>query len=131
MPERIAEMSRQRGDLFAETFAQKWHMPYLELSGCTPITSVAEPDERARLPIRAHAVLRQLRSLRPDSATGPDGIPARILRECAVALAVPVAKLTRRIITLGIWPRSWCAQVFLAQGIFRSDLRSSRPVLNP
>ena len=40
-------------------------------------------------------------------ATGPDGLPARVLRECAKELAMPVTLLVRKLLHYGHWPTSW------------------------
>ena len=42
-----------------------------------------------------------------DSGTGPDGLSTHVLNECAHELALPVAKLIRRIIAHGMWPSAW------------------------
>ena len=57
--------------------------------------------------IRTRAVKRELRRLRPDQATGPDGIPAIVLRTLAPQLAHPVAILCRRAFRDGCWPQPW------------------------
>ena len=49
----------------------------------------------------------ELHSLREDSGTGPDELPARILKQCAAQLAMPVAILVMRILMLGVWPDAW------------------------
>ena len=49
----------------------------------------------------------KLSSLRPDSATGPDLLPARILKEMAAGLVKPVALLTCKIVDSGKWPDMW------------------------
>ena len=42
-----------------------------------------------------------------NSGTGPDMLPARILKFCAEELAVAVLKLAERILETGIWPDGW------------------------
>ena len=97
-----------KANVFAETFARKWVSPDLELNCYTPVPQRAARDDRVLLPLRSGAAPAELRALRPDSGTGPDELPARILRECAQVLALPVAKLARRILDCGHWPRCWC-----------------------
>ena len=46
-------------------------------------------------------------ALREDSGTGPDTLPARILKKCSGALAKPVLLLTLCILQTGVWPRLW------------------------
>ena len=53
------------------------------------------------------AAERVLGKLKVDSATGPDYLPARILKMCAAALALPVYLLTMAILREGIWPSMW------------------------
>ena len=45
-----------------------------------------------------------LLALREDSATGPHGLPTKIIEECAAALAGPFVILARIIIREGRWP---------------------------
>ena len=59
------------------------------------------------LPIRKRVVMKSLSSLRDDSGTGPDKLPARILKKCAAVLAVAVALLARIILRDGVWPNLW------------------------
>ena len=48
-----------------------------------------------------------LQELRSDSATGPDAIPTRILKECAKQLARPLLILANLILDNGRWPDIW------------------------
>ena len=48
------------------------------------------------VPVRCRMVRRLLAELSEDLATGPDGLPARILRNLADELALPVAILSHR-----------------------------------
>ena len=45
--------------------------------------------------------------LRIDSGTGPDLLPARILKCCSAALAKPVLSLMTCILVTGVWPQLW------------------------
>ena len=59
------------------------------------------------LPVRLRKVSAELRRLRPDSSTGPDGISALFLKECSVALAFPLTLLARAVLSQGRWPQGW------------------------
>ena len=45
-----------------------------------------------------------MKSLREDSATGPDLVPTRIIKHCADSLAIPVYLLAMTILRTGRWP---------------------------
>ena len=57
--------------------------------------------------IRARHVKDSLDKLDVDSGTGPDGLAARVLKICSRELSLPLAKLIRRIVVLGLWPSAW------------------------
>ena len=48
-----------------------------------------------------------MKKLREDGATGPDSLPARILKQCATELAWPVLLLFLCILQSGVWPELW------------------------
>ena len=52
-------------------------------------------------------LVRLLQQLVVGKACGPDGLSARILRECAVELAVPLCKLFNMSLRHGIFPEQW------------------------
>ena len=99
-----------KANAFADTFTKKWVTPLLETNefSAVPPCEDVQPDSRALIAIRVRCAAQELRGLRAESATGPDLLPARISRECAMSLALPVAKLARRIVACGAWPRMWC-----------------------
>ena len=57
--------------------------------------------------IRSRIILKLLLELDVCKATGPDGIPARVLRELAKEICVPLAILFRRMLKEGKWPARW------------------------
>ena len=57
--------------------------------------------------IRQRWTLNILKTLDVECATGPDAIAARVLRECANELALPITRLTRKLVAEGIWPECW------------------------
>ena len=59
------------------------------------------------LVIRSRYVRRVLRLLDAHSGTGPDGISARVLRECRGTLELPVLLLARVIFNQGRWLLIW------------------------
>ena len=48
-----------------------------------------------------------LAGLRDDSSTGPDLLPARILKRCAEQLAKSLRSLLQRMLETKSWPESW------------------------
>ena len=58
------------------------------------------------------------------SGTGPDDLPARILKMCAKQMALPIALLTFRIIGTGHWPEIWLTHwivpIYKRDKVFRS-----------
>jgi len=57
--------------------------------------------------IRRRWVINILRNLDPYKTSGPDGLPGRILRECAHELATPICMIARGFVQLGVWPETW------------------------
>ena len=95
----------EKAQLLSDTFAAKSVLP-------PPPTDPAEyPEPTVKmsgfLVIRARAVKRILKALNVSKATGPDRVPARLLRECSTELAAPLAVLARRMLNEAVWPESW------------------------
>ena len=68
-------------------------------------TPKAHPDvevEKAECP--SLSSIQKLLSALKNTATGPDLVPARVLRECAPELAVPVQLLLQLILKCKVWP---------------------------
>jgi len=82
----------QKANLFAATFSSKYKMPdeiHNEFSAIAPSGSSMNNE---RVPTLSGAI-HVLEQLDPSSATGPDELPTRILRECATSLALPLLLL--------------------------------------
>ena len=101
-----ARTKKEKAELLVDTFAKKWVLPepHENTYSFIPETSSA-PD--TWIPIRARHALRFLSSLNESSATGPDNISARVLRQLAPALALPFTLLARSIVHHGRWPDVW------------------------
>lgn len=95
----------EKAQLLADTFADKCTLP----PASEHDVPVAEPAAQLSgfLPIRARTAKKILKAIDPDKATGPDGLPGRILRQCASELAAPLAIFARRMVADGAWPELW------------------------
>eukprot|EP00959_Pyramimonas_sp_CCMP1952_P403700 8459644-Pyramimonas_sp.AAC.1 len=97
-----------KAEVFADCFVAEWSLPtevqneFSDLS--TPLLASPLPSF---LPLRTHAARRCLQQLKEDSGTGPDLIPAIVLKRCSKALSIPLTRLARRIIDSGEWPQCW------------------------
>jgi len=60
-----------------------------------------------RFAIRTRTVKQMLQKLRLDQATGPDGFSAKLLRQLADVICLPLAMLIRRIFNEATWPQLW------------------------
>ena len=95
-----------KADLLAHAFSSKYHLP-AEIEEADEV--LADPPTKMSncVLVRERWVLRELRNLREDQSTGPDGLPARILRQCARQLSRFVTTLIRMMLLLGRWPAMW------------------------
>ena len=57
--------------------------------------------------VRTRNVRKALKALDEDKSTGPDRLAGKLLKRCAETLALPVAKLTRKVLHEGTWPTLW------------------------
>ena len=64
-------------------------------------------DSIPALIIRQEGVLKLLESIKVNKAVGPDGIPNRVLKECASELAPAITKIFQSSINSGILPDDW------------------------
>ena len=68
--------------------------------------------------------LGTLEALDDVSGTGPDRLPARILKICANQLSAPVCNLAERILETGGWPAiwrdHWVASIFKRHAVFEA-----------
>ena len=95
-----------KATLLANTFSAKCVVPELEVNF---FSSVAENEipEIDGGKISSKLAYEKMMALKPESATGPDLLPTRVLIEMASSLAEPVAILAQRILDTGEWPDSW------------------------
>jgi hypothetical protein len=96
--------AKGKANLFAQTFASKSVLPPGPAGDV-----IGEPAQQMSsfLALRLRWATRILKGIREDSATGPDGLPGRILKRCHTALAIPITKLARRMLHEGVWPEAW------------------------
>ena len=96
----------EKAKLFARTFQSKYGCPTPEVNEYSEI----EVSDRQQLvndspnPEKADAILKKLNK---DSATGPDHVPARILKMFHSELSVPIAKLAQQVLRQRRWPEIW------------------------
>jgi len=103
-----AKSSEEKAEHLMQSFDSRSQLPDLEDN---IFNAAPKPEAELKmcgfLPIRHRCVKKILNTLNETSATGPDGIPARILKHCSSSLALPIALLTRFILHSGEWPNTW------------------------
>ena len=91
--------SKAKADIFAAIFSEKNALP-------DPVEDqfVGAPTQFQEdfVAIRCRSTLKLLRNLNVFKATGPDHIPAKILKGLAEVLALPLTLLRRRILQEGM-----------------------------
>ena len=95
----------------AEELAEVWRLKSQLPTSVTNIYTELEPITQAkmfRVPrLSVSSVYALLRDLDATSGTGPDRLPARVLKECAAELALPLTLLVRKLIREKCWPACW------------------------
>ena len=94
----------KKAELFAETFAAKAKLPAVQGEWIPKQLGTKQSD---LLLLRTKASENILKNLDADKATGPDALPAKILKICSAQLAVPVTLLARRMLSCEVWPGCW------------------------
>ena len=87
-------------------------------------------DKRFQLcPTTTDKVLSLLNKLNKSKATGLDMISARLIRECADLICIPICNIFNQSIGQGIFPYDWkCAKVApLFKAGDRNDVNNYRP----
>ena len=95
-----------KANLFAEKFAAKYSLITEEQNVYSYISQNTPVQLKEPVPTEEVAA-KILRGLQEDSATGPDMLPTRMLRECADVLAGPFRILALLILEQGSWPQAW------------------------
>ena len=112
--EKAAELSR--------VFRNKSVLPEPSVNDYTPLEEPRAVQMNGFLRVRVRTVKRILKNLDETSGTGPDLLPARILKTCFAELALPVTLLTRKLLSEGRWPNCW--RTHWVQSIFKKESRA-------
>ena len=91
--------------MFATTFAGKATLP--EESVDCPFFGKPDAEFDEFVALRSRYTAKLLRDLDESKATGPDRIPASILKRISKEIAVPFTKLCRRLLQEACWPKVW------------------------
>ena len=99
---------KDKAELFSSVLSSKLILPEAVVNELSQM-SLNDPSFSMSgfLPIRVRLVAKLFKGLDASSGTGPDALPARILKMCHAALAVPVALLVRLFLISGVWPTAW------------------------
>ena len=122
--------SVEKANCFGEHFAKKCSLGDMDLTPSSLPAVLPCPTNLNKIHFRVASVKRLLARLDASKATGPDEIPARVLKECAAVLASPVTRLFVTIFTSGVQPGSWkLARVIpVHKRGSKSQTRNFRPV---
>ena len=95
-----------KANFFAVSFAEKCKLPRLCYNSYTVCTQCHELQTSVVCP-SVELCMAVLTSLHDDSSTGPDFLPARILKRCAEQLVKHLQSLLQRMLETKSWPESW------------------------
>ena len=101
-----AKKPQEKATLLSQTFSDKAKLPDPVDNEFTPVLRSSE-ELAGFMRIRVRTVRKILKGLDESSGTGPDLLPAVILRRCAKVLALPIALLSRMCLNFGRWPETW------------------------
>ncbi|KAL0879124.1 hypothetical protein ABMA27_004075 [Loxostege sticticalis] len=100
----LAHTATEKANLFADLFASNSR---LDTGSKHPPTLPHCDSLMPEITVFNKEVRRSLLSLDVNKASGPDGIPARVLRYCAPELAPVLTRLYRLSLKTKIVPKSW------------------------
>ena len=98
----------EKANELAETFRTKAQLPPVVSNAYSLLPEHSSSTQQTGfLRIRTRSAFKFLRDLDEQSGTGPDLLPARILKKCARVLALPVTLLARKLLDDSRWPLCW------------------------
>ena len=95
--------SKGKANLLAETMAAKNELPP-EAVDC-PFFGHADYEFDEFIALRTRKTCSLMQKLDENKATGPDRIPAKIIKRLAKFLAQPFTVICRRLLAEGCWPK--------------------------
>ncbi|XP_045501381.1 uncharacterized protein LOC123698680 [Colias croceus] len=100
----LAHSAKEKAETFAKLFAENSRLDSMNKTPPSiPNCGSVMPD----ISIRQKDVLHIMRNLDVNKASGPDGIPAIVLRTCAPELSPVLTRLFRLSLKSGKVPKSW------------------------
>ena len=117
-----ATTAAEKAEELSRAFRAKSVLPVPETNDYTPLGPTSAAQMGPFLRIRQRTVSRLLKGLDETSGTGPDFLPARILKACSVQLTRPVTLLTRLLLRDGRWPQCW--RVHWVQAIYKKGSKA-------
>jgi hypothetical protein len=99
--------AKSKADHLADTFKSKYTLPEAAHNYYSEIGNPGYGRQEFLADLKDEQAEKILDGLREDSATGPDLLPAKVLKKCARYLSKPICKLARKILTEGRWPEIW------------------------
>ncbi len=102
---RVLSTSRAKAETLNHVFAAK--AAIVDNGRCAPHLEAVTDAQLQRINFKSREVLRLLRGLQASKANGPDGISARVLRECASEFAPTLSRLFRSSLRSRRVPAGW------------------------
>ena len=91
-------------NMFNRSFSSKFSDPHV---AAFPEAKVFDTPSLSEFNLPPGKVLKLLQSIGQHKACGPDGLSARILKECARELAIPISILCKLSLAQGVFPSAW------------------------
>ncbi len=96
--------AKGRADLIATALCSEFVSPE---PVCRRIVEAPLVTYQVPASIRTRIVVRVMEAIGGSSATGPDAVSGRVLKECRYELAPIIAGLVKHILLSGSWPDIW------------------------
>ena len=100
----VAADALEKAEVFAEIFAKNSN---IDPGNLTPPTLPPTQHSMPKIEFNTEKLKKILMNLNTKKATGPDGIPAIVLKMCAVELTPILRELFQYSLEKGIFPENW------------------------
>jgi hypothetical protein len=101
---KLVSDSKEKDDILIQQFKSVFT---IDKSTAIPQTTKHIDEPIPKLTIRENGVEKLLQDINPSKASGPDGIPNRILKECASQIALSLTVIFQKSIDTGRLPEDW------------------------